>query len=209
MLPPEPLAPPRKIRAKLKGAGLVLLEGAAMLAWSYLMTKVSEKLDAAVVQWLVKRKMADLEPEIQARLDHQVPVLAQLQLANPGKPVYGNVSVRISKYREPDDDEEVLIALTIEFTDVTVAIEPRTFQDYERQWGGIKYIAYRPVDVIRQTFPLELEPLSRDALRGVLDQQIAQLEQAEALRSSTPEGLIASQRERDRLSEQRCRVDQW
>jgi hypothetical protein len=197
-----------RIKVGIKGVAIELLWIGILLGWSYLMDKLSQKIEASVVEWQVKSKLADLEPQIQARLDNQASSLAAVQLANPGRPAYGNISVLIHEYRMFDDDEETLVGLTVELTDVTIAAAPQKAQSRERYYTGHKWLNYAPHDLIRVTFPMELQPLSRDTLRAFLDQRISELEKAESVRSSTPEAAVASQRERDRLAEQRRGLDQ-
>jgi hypothetical protein len=198
----------KRIKVAVRGFVIQLLWDLALLAWGYLMDKLSQKIEAIVVERMIKSKMAELEPEIQVRLNNQAPRLAALQLDNPGRPVYGNISVLIHEYRMFDDDDETLLDITVELTDVTIAAEPQKAQTHERYYTGIKWINQAPHDLIRVTFPMELLPLGDDALRDFLDQRISELEKGEPERSSTPEAVISSQRERDRLAEQRRKLNQ-
>jgi hypothetical protein len=193
----------QKIAIKAKGVAVGVLKNVAVLAWNYLMSKIEQKIEAAVVRPILEKQLVALQPDIEARLNAQVAALADIQMSHPGKPLYANVGIEIVADRYADDDgDETLININTTLTDVRVASEPLTAESYERFTTGARYINYQPHDRTRRTFPMELEPLPPDALRAIFENRISDLEEAEARRSATPEALKASAQERNRLADQ-------
>jgi hypothetical protein len=193
----------QKVAIKAKGVALGVLKNVAVLAWNYLMSKLEQKIEAAIVRPILERQMAALEPDIEARLNDQVALLADLQMSHPGKPLYANVSIEIVADRSRDEDgDETLVDINTRLTDVRVAAERVNAESYERFTTGTEYINFQPHDRTRRTFPMELEPLPPNALRAVIGNRISDLEEAEASRSATPEALTASAKERNRLADQ-------
>ncbi|HKD09618.1 MAG TPA: DUF4157 domain-containing protein [Bryobacteraceae bacterium] len=193
----------QKVAIRAKGFAVGLLKNVAVLVWNYLMSKIEQKIEEVMVRPILEEQMVALQPEIEARVNEQLAVLADIQMSHPGKPLFANVSIEIvaDRYTE-DDGGETLININTRLTDVSVAAEPETAESYQHFFTGIEYINYQPHDRTRRTFPMELEPLSPEALRAIVEDRVSALEYAESNRSATPEDVAASSDERNRLARQ-------
>jgi hypothetical protein len=181
----------RTVGGRIVGIGITII-------WNYGMSRVERWIESKVTQDLFEEKMKPLEPIIASRLNDQVRAIAELQLRNPGKPVYGNISILATMHRYPGEDEE-LIGLDVELTGVAVSTEKIERSEHSRVWVGSYLTARAPNDIIRTTYSVELEPLSKDQLRAILAERIAEEEFAVGESSTPAEALLASQRRHDEL----------
>ncbi len=194
------------------GGGIVKI--AAVVLWNFLMAKLEQYIEGKVTQVLVERRMKALEPTIAAQLNEQIRVMADLQLRQPGKPLFGNIALLTTIDR---CSEEELCSLEIEVTAVDVSaakIDPPR-NEQSRVWVGFggkpttpppsfgpQFRVAVPRDLIRTAYSVELEPLGKDQLREVLLESIAAEESAVSGSSLTPEQLRASEQRRDKLNAQ-------
>src|SRR5262249_43254177 len=178
------------IQAKRGAAGV--LKNAAIFTWNYLMSKIEQKIEAAIVRPILEKQMAALQPDIEAQLNEQVALWADIQMSRPGKPLYANISIEIVADRWRDEDgDETLVDINTRLTDVRVAAEPVTAESYERFTTGIRYINWQPHDRTRRTSPREMERSPPKALHIIVENRISDREQPKASRSATPEALEA------------------
>jgi hypothetical protein len=132
--------------------------------------------------------------------------MAELQLRQPGVPLFGNIGILTTVYRASGEDQE-LIGCDIELTSVAISTTRVQHSEQSRIWVGSYLTARAPRDLIRSTFSIELMPLGDHELRAVLLEDIAAEEATVQESSATPEQLRASQRRRDELMDQLRRLE--
>jgi hypothetical protein len=191
-----------KVARKVRVAGGGLARVGAILLWNSFMTRVEHAIEAKFTQYLFEHKMEDLEPTIAARLDDQHDVLVELQLSEPGKPLYGNISVLTTIYRIPDEGEEPMVGLDVTLTSIKVSHEKIERTEQSRVEKGNIFWGRAHDDLLRSTYSVALEPLTTDQLREILRERVADEESSVAETSSTQEQLVDSQRRRDRIVDQ-------
>ena len=199
----EPVRVPRGVGAvrRISAAGRSLVPVAAALVWNVMVTQLEQRIENWVLRGQVEEKLRALEPAISARLNDQVAVMADLQLRQPGKPLFGNVSLLITVYRDAGEDE-TLLGCDLELVSVSISAAKVEHSERSRIWVGSWVTARAPRDLIRSTFSVELEPLSKPDLRAILLEAIAAEESAAGGSSLPPAQQRASQRRRDELAAQ-------
>jgi hypothetical protein len=199
----EPVRTPRGVGAvrRISAAGRSLVPVAAALVWNVMMTKLEQRIENKVLRGQVDEKLRALEPAISTRLNDQAAVMADLQLRQPGKPLFGNVSVLITVYRDASEDE-TLLGCDLELVSVSISAAKVEHSERSRIWVGSWVTARAPRDLIRSTFSVELEPLSKPDLRVILLDAIAAEESAAGGSSLPTAQQRASQRRRDELAAQ-------
>ncbi|MGF1430792.1 hypothetical protein [Kitasatospora sp. LaBMicrA B282] len=196
-----------RIRAGLRSAGVGLAKFVAVLIWNAVMSR----LDQAIEEWFLDRwappRLRALEPEIQARVDGRLTELVDLQLRNPGKPLYAVVGILTTIERAGEDDTELQSA-ELALTSVSVAAERIEHSEVEHvrthPWYGVREVR----DLVRTTYSIELEPLGPAELALVLRAELAAEEAAAGARSTTPEQERSSEQRRDELAGWLRRLEQ-
>jgi hypothetical protein len=198
----EPVRAPASVRAmrRITRVGRPLVTIAAAVAWNAAMSRLEQYIEQKVFDYLLEKKLRPLEPTIDTRLNEQVATMAELQLRQPGKPLYGNIGILITVYRNSGEDEE-LLDLDVELTSVSISAAKIERSEHSRVWMGHWYTVRFARDFIRSTFSIELQPLSKPDLQAIVMEQIA-AEEFLASESSLPaEQQRASQRRRDELAD--------
>ncbi|MEU8695027.1 hypothetical protein [Streptomyces sp. NPDC048665] len=204
----EPIRVPVKVRVArgVRAAGIGLAKVVAAVIWAQVAAKVREQYESRKIREWTEPKLWAMEPEIQSRLDSQVPELVQLQLRNPGKPLYGVVGILTTIHRRGRDEN--LMDAEVELTSVSVAAERIEHSETSRVTGGSRWLAGQwQQDLIRTTHSVELQPFGRDELTAVLRAGLAQEEAGAGAQSMTPEQARASERRRDELAAQLTRLE--
>ena len=174
------------------------------------MSKLERKIEEKFTQSLIEEKLKALEPNIQASLNDQAEVMADLQLRQPGMTLFANIEILTTIYRYPGEDEEML---GLDLVPTSVAIGPNKIEQshYRRIWvtiggeivprpEGLNILPRAPRDLTQSTFSVELQPLSKEQLRAIVEEQISEIEFTAAHQSSTVKGDVASQKRRDELA---------
>lgn len=169
------------------------------------MSKFEKSIEEHFTQPIIEEKLKVLKPTIDAQLNEQIGVMADLQLRQPGKPLYANISTLTTLYRVGEEEE--LAGLTVELISVDISAVKIEHSEASRIWVGSYLLARAPRDLTRTTYSVELEPLSKEQLRDILEEQIAREELGEANTSSTPEAQVAANRRRNELVTQLQQLD--
>ncbi|WP_159056682.1 hypothetical protein [Streptomyces yokosukanensis] len=199
----EPIRVPVRVRVAsgVRAAGIGLAKVVVAVIWAQVAAKAREQYESRKIREWTEPKLAAMEPEIQSRLDSQVPELVQLQLRNPGKPLYGVVGVLTTIHRRGSDEN--LMDAEVELTSVSVAVERIEHSETSRATGGSRWLAGQwQKDLVRTTHSVELQPFGRDELATVLRAELAQEEADAGAQSMKPEQARASERRRDELAAQ-------
>jgi hypothetical protein len=198
---------------KAIGAGIVKI--GLVLLWNYLMAKLSQYIEKKLTQPMLDAKIKALEPAISASLNDGIKAIADLQLRHPGKPVFGNITLLTTIDR--CDEDETMCSLEVKFIGTEISeqkLDPPKNEQTRIYIGlggkptsppsdfGPQFKVAVPQDQVRTTYSVELEPLSREQLREILLDAIAEEEAATSESSQSPAKAVASQRRRDELAAQ-------
>lgn len=198
----EPASVPKRVRVTrtVRHVGGAMGRIGAALLLNYGMSKLELHIESKVFDHLLEEKMKELEPSMIARLNDQFKTMVELQLLQPGKPLYGNIAIQTTIYRSGDEDE-VLLKLEIDLKSVSISTEQIELHEQKRTSVG-NWLGSAPRDFISTTYSVALAPLSKEELRATLEERIGGIESELSQSSQTPETQVASQRRRDELSRQ-------
>ncbi|MFI2206803.1 hypothetical protein ACH47Z_40040 [Streptomyces sp. NPDC020192] len=199
----EPIRVPVTVRLArgVRAAGIGLAKVVAAVIWAQVAARVREEYESRKIRQWTEPKLASMEPEIQSRLDSQAPELVQLQLRNPGRPLYGVVGILTTVYWRGRDEN--LMDAEVELTSVSVAAERIEHSETSRVIGGSRWFTGEwQHDLVRTTHSVELQPFDRDELAAVLRAELAEEEAGAGARSMTPEQARVSERRRNELTAQ-------